>query len=227
MNRIETIYSWISQDESFVDIGTDHAYLPILAVESSHKGKIYAREVISGPFAIAKKNIGERPVELSMGDGLLGFDQEVDVIVIAGMGGNLIAKIISDSMLICKKAKRMILQPMQQMYELRLFLYKNNFRVVKEEIVKSNEKFFLIFEVIVGQEDLYDFTLGKDLAKNKKNLRQYYQNMLKCNQRILQELPRTHEKRRMELIDLCNRIRTKLSNRSNEESPSSIEQGAG
>ena len=94
--RLDMILNNISS-AAVADIGTDHAYIP---VELAKRGvTVFATDVNIGPLKIAEKNIGKNtlPITLLHGDGLspvpLGAAEEI---IIAGMGGELISRIISN-----------------------------------------------------------------------------------------------------------------------------------
>jgi len=79
------------------DIGTDHAYIPIYLVMNKKCQRALACDVRKGPIGFAEKNIAEyglsQYISTRIGYGLEPLeDNEVDVVVIAGMGGLLIKK---------------------------------------------------------------------------------------------------------------------------------------
>lgn len=139
---------------SVADIGTDHAYIPI---ELAKKGvRVAATDVRQGPLKIAEKNIKKNSlnIPLFLGDGLspipLGAFDEV---IIAGMGGELIKKIISDSI---EKAcsARLLLQPMNSHAELRKFLIENNFIIEKEDLAAEGQKIYNLIIAKKGEAEL-------------------------------------------------------------------------
>ena len=84
------------------DIGSDHAYLPIYAIQNDLCTKAIAGEVIQGPYKAAKRNIANyelnQLVDVRLGDGLsvINAEDQIDNITVCGMGGPLIAKILND-----------------------------------------------------------------------------------------------------------------------------------
>ena len=120
-----------------VDVGTDHAYLPIYLLKSGKVRSAAATDINEGPLERARINaeaysLGDS-IDFYLTDGLSGVPlTDVTDIVICGMGGELIARIIDDPRL--KNAEsghspRLILQPMSAVAELRQYLAKNGFEI--------------------------------------------------------------------------------------------------
>ena len=98
---------------NLADIGTDHALLPITCIQSGYVNKAQAIDNKKGPFVIAysnvkKNNLTDR-IKVKLSDGISEIDDDTDVVVIAGMGGELISKILQKDDK--KQVKRFILQP--------------------------------------------------------------------------------------------------------------------
>lgn len=130
------------------DIGTDHAYIPIKLSEAGIK--VIATDIMPGPLKIAAENVKKQSadVELRLGGGLSPIKKgEVDTVIIAGMGGEMIEKIISEDE---EKAKsvRLILQPMNRQREIREYLLKNGFNILEEDLAKEG---FKIYNLIVAE----------------------------------------------------------------------------
>lgn len=150
--RLKTIYNIIDSFDIVADIGTDHGYL-IKSLLIDKKIKFcQGVENKEGPFLIAKDNlkdlIDENKVTLSLSDGLDELDEKVNIVVVAGMGGELIASIMHKNLDKCQKLDKLILQPNSKIYELRLYLSNNKFEIINEYIVYDNSK---IYEIIVAK----------------------------------------------------------------------------
>lgn len=131
------------------DIGTDHAYIPIEL--SKRKIRAIATDIMPGPLKIAEENVkkNEAPVELRLGAGLEPINKgEADCIIIAGMGGEMIEKILSDSP---EKATgvTLILQPMNRQYELRTYLLEKGFQIINEDLAVEG---FKVYNLLVAKK---------------------------------------------------------------------------
>lgn len=151
--RLKVITAYLSRWERVADIGTDHAYLPIYLVSQGNKQtKIIATELNSGPLQRAREEVEalgfSGQIELRQGDGLACLDvNEVDAVVIAGMGGETIRDILANSPLIARNIKELILQPMSRQYLLRSWLVDNGFSLVDEELVMEDSHLYQIIVV--------------------------------------------------------------------------------
>ncbi|WP_101772832.1 tRNA (adenine(22)-N(1))-methyltransferase [Peptostreptococcus faecalis] len=150
--RLGKIASIIEKEAIIADIGTDHAYLPVYLLEKEIIKRAIISDVNKGPLENAKKvilkNNLEYKVDFRLGNGVEVINVgEVDEIVIAGMGGALISKIIDNSIDICKSVSKMILQPMQSSEQLREYLNDSHFEIIDEHLVKEDFRLYEILEV--------------------------------------------------------------------------------
>ena len=150
-NRLKFIAGLVSIGCSLADIGTDHAYLPIFLSANNICKKIIATDIRKKPLLVAKKNVeksGAQNIELRLCDGLSGIKQnEVDEIVIAGMGGEVISGIISKAEWLNNSKYKLILQPMSHTEDLRKFLVSNGFSIEKEQAVISDNRIYSVMQV--------------------------------------------------------------------------------
>ncbi|MDO5398987.1 MAG: class I SAM-dependent methyltransferase [bacterium] len=149
--RILNILSHINGPTA-ADIGTDHAYVPIELIKRGICTKVIASDVRQGPVDIAKDNIRKHEtsdkIEVRTGSGLSVLAPgEVDDIIIAGMGGELICDIIKSDYETAVKS-RLILQPMNSQYELRHYLIENGFKIVSEDISVEG---FKVYNLIIAE----------------------------------------------------------------------------
>jgi len=135
------------------DIGTDHAYLPIAALQHGVASRAIACDIHPGPLNIAAENIRDagltEKIETRLGDGLTPLSPgESDCIVIAGMGGMRIRGIILEGIKQAQAAKRLILQPQHDTMLLRKSLHETGFEIEGEQIVRetvsSRELFYVV-----------------------------------------------------------------------------------
>lgn len=176
--RLKAITKYIPPYTTLADIGTDHAYLIIYAME---QGLIYKAQAIDnkpGPLASAKKNCIkkglEEQVEFTLASGLHSFNPEMEVVVIAGMGANTIIEIIEEAFETAKKVKRLILQANTHLNSLRIYLDGAGFEIEKEEILEEKNKFYEIIQVrYTGRKNTLsrmDYLFGPKLRKEKTEI---------------------------------------------------------
>lgn len=140
-DRLASAASFVRQGAVVADIGTDHAYLPVYLLQNGTVQKAIASDINQGPLERAKAS-AERyhiteNIAFCRSDGLAGIDLEgesVTDIVICGMGGELIARIINDAAYTRKQGVRLILQPMTAADDLRAYLDENGFCVLDEKL---------------------------------------------------------------------------------------------
>jgi len=136
-NRLSAVAGMIRRGSVFADIGSDHAYLACALVLRGVCLKAYACDINTGPLSragdtIKKYGLTDR-VEAILSDGLSALrDVRVDDIAIAGMGGELITRIIGDAPWAALEDIRFILQPMTKAEYLREWLYASGFEIEAE-----------------------------------------------------------------------------------------------
>lgn len=161
MDRLSAIVSLVENAEVLADIGTDHGYVCEMALKEGRAKKVIASDINKMPLESAVKNLTDcgfkDKCEFRLGSGLEVLKQdEVDVAVIAGMGGELISDILDKNKQLTRNIDKLILQPMQNIDKLRLYLYDNDYRIDKEIIVKEGHRFYFIMLVKYGVKVLSD-----------------------------------------------------------------------
>ena len=146
---------------SLVDVGTDHAYLPVWLLQNPQKDRkfvhVIAADLREGPLNRAIQTAQEAKcsgIDFRLCDGLSAVDtKEANVIVIAGMGGETIVHILKDAPWRDWTDKTLILQPMSSMPELRGWLQENGFRIEEERLAQEGETLYTAFLVRAGEMD--------------------------------------------------------------------------
>ena len=146
--RLEMILSLVPESRCVCDVGTDHGYVPIALFERGLAKKVIAMDINEGPLSQAQKNIDSfslsSKIETRLSDGFSNLESsEADTAIIAGMGGELIARIMKTD----KGIKNFILQPQTMHCELREFLYKNGYSIKKEAISRETRKMYVAMYV--------------------------------------------------------------------------------
>ena len=145
-NRLETIASFVTEGYVVADIGTDHGYIPIYLTSNGNCPRAYAMDVNKEPLSRAKTHIEEENagevVSCILSDGLHELPQDdVDSIVIAGMGGDLVVRILEQDFDKLANVKELILSPQSHLERVRHFLNDHGFRILEEEFLKEDGVF--------------------------------------------------------------------------------------
>ena len=143
------------------DIGTDHGYLPVWLLQEGRIPSAIASDVGAEPLEHARRTAEEyetQGLDFRLCDGLSGIEpEETDTVVIAGMGGETIAEIISGTQWL-KSGVNLVLQPMTRAGYLRKWLYKNGFEIAEEKAVIQDR---FIYTAIRAFYSGYKFNIGK------------------------------------------------------------------
>lgn len=147
----------ISNDKSadkltVADVGCDHGYVSIFLIQSGIAQKAIAMDVRKGPLAGAEENIREygleSVIETRLSDGLKGLSKgDAEAIVIAGMGGKLMIRILKEGNPVSLGIKRAVLQPQSDMDEFRDYLRKNGFHILDEQVIYDEGKYYFPMKV--------------------------------------------------------------------------------
>ena len=150
--RLALCAEFVRAGRKLCDIGTDHAYLPIWLLKSGKIERAVASDLRPGPLEVAAQNarrygVADR-LTLRRSDGLRGIKaEEAEEIVIAGMGGELILRIVGETDWLKDPEKRLVLQPMSSARELRAGLYEQGFEILKEHAVEDAGRVYTAFSV--------------------------------------------------------------------------------
>ncbi len=150
--RLETIATLVPFGARVCDIGTDHGYLAIELIKTERADSVIATDIGEKPLLNAKKNIekfGITDISLRLCDGLSGIEKgEADTVIIAGMGGEVIAGILDKGCNITKDLNiTLILQPTTSPDFLRKFLCENGYKIITEIPVFENQKCYSVMKV--------------------------------------------------------------------------------
>lgn len=123
------------------DIGSDHAYLPIHLIATQQIDYAVAGEVIPGPFEIAQTHIQkadyQAQIHARLADGLAAIHEadQIQCVVLAGMGGRLITEILNREPAIYQRLQGLVLEPNQDVADVRQWVADHGWQITKERIV--------------------------------------------------------------------------------------------
>lgn len=181
-NRLNTILSLVTPGEAAADVGTDHGYVPIELVRRGICARAFAMDVRLGPLQSAAKNIRacglEKQIETRLSDGLKKLSPgEADRIVIAGMGGPLMERILTEGEAAARAAGQLVLSPQSDLYGFRRFLYEHHYRIQQEAMVFDEGKYYTILLVADGAPEAYaedEYLYGKRIREEDRSLKVEY-----------------------------------------------------
>lgn len=182
--RLKTVADSVTGGNRVADVGCDHAYIAIHLVENNIAPKVIAMDVNKGPLSKARENIQlrglEARIETRLSDGLARLNPgEADAIVIAGMGGALMVRILTEGETSLTGVRELILQPQSEVFLIRRYLHQKGYRIQSEQMVKEEEKYYIIIKAEKGGvEEIYEedffYLYGKHLLLSANPLVEEY-----------------------------------------------------
>jgi len=173
--RLKAVADLVTEGLAVADVGTDHGYIPIYLIESQKSRAVIAMDVNDGPLLRAAEHIAEcqleRYIEVRKSDGLKElYPGEVDSVIMAGMGGALMIRIMEEGRGILDHLTEFILQPQSEVARVREYInsydsvclqgheYRDRaktcfqpnghgFRIIDEDMVFEDGKYYPIMKV--------------------------------------------------------------------------------
>lgn len=215
--RLTALAELVTEGKRLADIGTDHGYIPI---DLCLKGRIpsaIAMDVNAGPLERAREHILEYglalQIETRLSDGLQKLEPgEADTILIAGMGGGLVIKILTEGKRSMTGTEELILQPQSEIPKVRQYLREQGFTIVDEDMVEEDGKFYPMMKACRQAEtmdsrhqELCDHFGPVLLAKKHPVLLAWMEREQEIQQNILRQLEKQPaneqiESRRQEIL---------------------------
>ncbi len=177
------------------DIGTDHAYVPIYLIENNISPKVYAMDINEGPIRMAIANVEnegyEDRIHVEQANGMQKLHPgQVESVVIAGMGGELIVQILKESK-VNDTVKEFVLSPHKNPDILRKYLNENGFCIAEETMIQDGGKYYMILKAVHGSEPPYteeELLFGRQLIQNQNPvLKDYLKDREAKFEKILQK----------------------------------------
>ena len=210
--RLEALAKLVTVTSSIADVGTDHGYLPIWLVKEHRCVSAIAMDINVGPLERAKHNIAthqlQSQISTRLSNGLMALaPREVQGIVIAGMGGGLTVQILSNSFAIVEHLEECILQPQSEIEKVRQYLWENNLRIVQEDMIEEDGKYYPMMRVVHGSDAPYskeELSYGRCLIQDKNQvLKKFLQKEIRGKEKIISELlpnKRENARKRLHII---------------------------
>lgn len=192
--RLYSITEMVTPGHVVADVGCDHGYVSIYLVEEGIIPRAIAMDVGVGPLERAKQHIEEAGltdyIETRLSDGVRELQPgEAECLIIAGMGGPLMQRIMEEGRKVLSEMKEFILQPQSEIAEFRHFLQDNGYHIISESMVCEEGKYYPMMKAIHGEmhyENEVDFRYGRILLHEENPIlhqflrkeEQHYVNLL-------------------------------------------------
>lgn len=171
--RLASIASNIDKEDKVVDIGCDHGYLSIYLKTVNGNKVVIATDINENALNMAKKNINKNSIliETRLGNGLdVIKHNEVDTIIISGMGGNTILNILKKNKL--KYIKKIVIQSNTDIPLIRKYINKLGYTIKNEQLIIDKNIYYIIITFTKGRhkytkKELY---FGPILLKENNDL---------------------------------------------------------
>lgn len=178
--RLLAAAGMVTKGNIVADVGCDHAYTSIYLCQEGIAPRVVAMDVNKGPLKGAKSHVEQagltEQIDIRLSDGLAALSPgEADTVLLCGMGGLLMIKILSDYPETTKSMKELILQPQSEVGEVRRFLHKQGYRITKEHMLKEDGKFYVMMRAEAcaepqNYEKETDYLYGKLLLEEKNQV---------------------------------------------------------
>lgn len=203
--RLNTLANMVNSKSRVADIGTDHAYLPIELVKSGKIDYAIASDIAKGPLENAKKDIAEAglsdQIETRLGSGLetVTHADEIDTVVIAGMGGKLMTDILDTAWNKEYHFKTLVLEPNIGEAGVRNWLMMHDYQIIAEKLIAEAGHTYELIKAKLTEEK-HDLTekeifFGPFIVREKNPVfYQKWRGQLVYNQNLLQNLNKAKKK---------------------------------
>ena len=197
--RLLTVAGAVSPCACVADVGTDHGFVPIYLVEKGVCERALAMDVNQGPLDRAKEHVAEEVndgrmaagrIQTRLSDGLASLlPGEADAIIIAGMGGMLMSRILTNGADVLKNKPQLILQPQSDWTRVRETLEELGYVITWEDFLQEEGKYYVVIkaEEAAGESGWNytpaEYIYGKILIDNRHPV-------------FLEYLKREHEKKK-------------------------------
>ncbi len=183
-NRLLAAAGMVTKGNIVADVGCDHAYTSIYLCQEGIAPHVIAMDVNKGPLKGAKEHVEQagltEQISIRLSDGLAALSPgEAESVLICGMGGLLMIKILSDYPQTTASMKELILQPQSEVGEVRRYLHKQGYRITKEHMLKEDGKFYVMMRAEqCAEPQQYDseceYLYGRLLLEEKNEVLEEY-----------------------------------------------------
>lgn len=155
-DRLLAVASMVTPGSVVCDVGCDHGYVSIYLVDHQVCPRVIAMDVNEGPLKAAMEHVREAGllpyIEIRLSDGLTALKPgEADCLIIAGMGGRLMERILTEGRGQIATMKEVILQPQSEIAAFRKFLREQGYALLSENMIFEDGKYYPMMKVAPGK----------------------------------------------------------------------------
>ncbi|MDD2625212.1 MAG: SAM-dependent methyltransferase [Tenericutes bacterium] len=198
-NRLNEITKYISKQDKVIDVGCDHALLGIYLIKNKLVSNIICSDIVEKAIERAKENSNKYKVniDLRLGDGLkvLNNTDDINTIIISGMGYFKMRKILEDYKHNLNNINKIIIQTNTKEYDIRKYITRIGYLINKESIIKDNNIYYTNIMFTKGKENYSnkELRLGPKLLLSKNKLfLDYLNNLINNNEMLLKIIPKKY-----------------------------------
>ncbi len=200
MNRIESIYSFISESDRVVDVGCDQAKLGIMLAKRNQSS--IASDISEKVIEKAKNDIKSDLIDLRVSNGLEKIKEgEADTLVLSGMGSHTILDILNNTKL---RFNKIITISNNDHDLLRVKMNELNYMVDSEQIIKENNKYYNLIVFVPGNRKYNDYEINFGLNHKDKELYNEYLDYLKNKYKNIKKSSKNKNKKISSLLVLLD-----------------------
>ena len=215
-SRLAEIVSLAERSKVTVDVGCDHGFVTEYLLRNQIADKVIATDISEKCLAKTKKLLEKKELSSKANflqcDGLSQVhDKDIDQIIIAGMGGGTIVSILDNMSEDCKSA-RLILQPMNELRDVRLALCRLGYKITRDLIVRDEDKYYHILVASIGTQELtetqiYCGAVAADYAS--QDYQDWLAYTIQSMQNIVKDMPENNERRAkfLRAIDILKSVK--------------------
>ncbi len=191
-NRLQAIADLVTPGVTVCDVGTDHGFVPIALVQQNRAVSCIAMDVRKGPLSSADAHIRQAglsgKITTRLSDGLVQLQPgEAYTVIIAGMGGRLMQRILEDGNPAEKQVQELILQPQSEIPQFRQFLREKDYEILEENMIREDGKIYPMMKCCVGCSLVEESPMESDLSSKKPKTAEMVAEMLSKHLQISKE----------------------------------------
>ncbi len=205
-HRLTELATFIEDGSHIIDVGCDHALLDIYLVQNKKNIRAIASDAKEGPLKQAQENVKkyqlQKQITLKLGNGVEPIEEDIDTVVISGMGGALMVGILKYQTHLLKSVKTIVLSPNSDVEFVRREIVKLGYMIDNEKLVLDHGFIYPIIRFVKGKKHYskQEYLFGPILLREKDDLFiRYLTKQKEATIQLLSILPKKYLKKRYQL----------------------------